>query len=606
MRAVQPELDEKDCEEIFAETVSVHITPHGRDEYVAQLTVRLRPDNPAHPRNLLLELTDENDLLFYHSLAIGEGDYHALRAEMKLNVDFQSFPEQLADLLRRCTKEAPGAPSSGKMLACLDCSAARESLFSIIESNIFRQLTHVALQLRQGSDEVVKKHLAHKLRAAKMEVANLSQRLTAGSEALAESRQKVNELTARARVVADERTHLEESLQATHQRELSALRQEHARILAELQRSAAEERTRTEAEHKQALRAALDRAQSAESSVEELRRTGQSLTATGESCRERLEATERQLLEASQETAELRKQLKQLEEQKFRNEREISEMQVQLVSLKEQLTVRAQHSSSQASQIEEAMAQRRVLEDSLAEVRKQALAFEEKFNASVQEIAKGNKYIKSLVQASKEAKAKLRIQAADITQHEKTHLELRKAEELQKHILAEKDNELLRGKAREEKLQQDLEDLKRQLVQADDVMKSNQEVIEYLNRQVTARDLKALPEAATWNQPDATSFRVSNTNSVIAELLGQVEGITAGTKKSSSFTTATGFSNLSGLSSTGFLTPSPAKASVPSTAMPMTPSALYSPKIQDEDPLRKPVVYRRPGAALDPALAAVA
>ena len=130
-----------------------------RDHYTAQLTIRLWADNPAHPRSLLLELTDANDLLFYHSLALGESDFHALRSEQRLLVDFQSFPEQLADLLRRCASE--GGQGS-KMVASLECTGAGESRLNIVESTNFRELIHIDLRLRQGSDEVVKKHLAKK------------------------------------------------------------------------------------------------------------------------------------------------------------------------------------------------------------------------------------------------------------------------------------------------------------------------------------------------------------------------------------------------------------------------------------------------------------
>ncbi|CAE7382766.1 SASS6 [Symbiodinium natans] len=620
MRSAPREIDEEDSVQIFAEAVSVHIKPHGRDEFVAQLTVCLRPDNPAHPRNLLLELTDENDLLFYHSLMLGEGDYHSLRAEQRLLVDFQSFPEQLAVFLRRCCgTEVQGLPSlssGSKMLAVLDCGPAGVSNFSIVESNHFRELTHIALQLRQGSDEVVKKHLAQKLRAARAEAASLGQRLATTSEALMQSQKQVNELTASARVVADERVRLEESLRTTHQRELRESKEEHVRAIAELQRSLTEERAQLESEHKQELRAALDRAQSAEGSVEELQRTRQSLAATGQGCRERLEVAERQVMEASQETSELRKQLKQLEELKFRHERDLSGLQVQLASVKEQLAVREQHASSQAAQIDEAVRERRMLEESLATVKKQAQSLEEKFNLSAQEIAKGNRIIQNLHQTSKEAKAKLRLKASELMQHEKTRLELEKAEELKKHALEEKGHELSRGKAREEKLQQDIEDLKRKLAEAHDVMKSNREVIEYLNRQLTERDLKALPgPASPWSTSDPTSaatLRVPGANSALSELLGKVDGLTA-TKKSPApsigFGTATtGLGMLSGLSMSAFSTPSPAKTSVLSATTSPSPPVSYSPNNQDEDAsLRKPVVYKRPGTgSLEPTLRAAA
>merc|ERR1719261_761992 len=100
---------------IFSDVVSMRIKPAARDEYVAAITVRLRPDNVAHPRSLLLELTDESDLFFYHSLLLGEGDFHTLKSEQRLLVDFQSFPAQLVELLRRCmdSAETPTGSSGG-------------------------------------------------------------------------------------------------------------------------------------------------------------------------------------------------------------------------------------------------------------------------------------------------------------------------------------------------------------------------------------------------------------------------------------------------------------------------------------------------------------
>lgn len=593
-----PDPGEEEAAHIFAEVVSVHVKLTGRDDFTAQLTVRLRPDNAAHPRSLLLELTDENDLLFYHSLALGEGDFHALRSEQRLLVDFQSFPSQLADLLRRsCGAEA--SSGGARMLACLDCGAAGESLFSIVESNHFRELTHIALRLRQGSDEVVKQHLAGKLRASKSEATSLGQQLAASVEAFNQSRKQVDELTARARVVAEERVHLEHSLEATHQRELQEIRQEHGRTVADLQRAASEERVRLDAEHRQALNTALERAKRAETSAEDLQKKLQSLTALGDSCRERLESTEGRLQEATRETSELREQVKQLEGQKFRLERELGELKVQLASVREQLLVREQHVASQTAQIEESAGQRRMIEDTLASCRKQAQSLEEKFALSAQEIAKGNRIIQTLHNTSKEAKAKLRLKATALAQQEKSMLELAKAEEMSKHVLGEKEQEVLRAKAREERLQQDVEDLKKKLAEAHEVIKSNQDVIEYLNRQLTERDLKAIPTSPSYQfaQSDFSGgFRGASANSTaLAALLGRAESF--GQPKKSTLSPSPGGTSL-GLGSTGSLGlgdqgsattfSSPARV-----ALSPGPSADRSPAM--DALLRGPVAYRRPG-----------
>merc|ERR1712232_690950 len=134
------------------------------------------------------------------------------------------------------------------MLACLDCSSGGESVFSIMESNQFRELTYIALRLQKGSDEAVKKYLATKLRGYRAEGTDLAERLRASENNVSHLRRQVDELNARTRVVTEERSHVERTLEATHQREFAELKQEHARSMLELQQSLTEERSRNEAE----------------------------------------------------------------------------------------------------------------------------------------------------------------------------------------------------------------------------------------------------------------------------------------------------------------------------------------------------------------------
>eukprot|EP00928_Gymnodinium_smaydae_P026045 TRINITY_DN20558_c0_g1_i2.p1 TRINITY_DN20558_c0_g1~~TRINITY_DN20558_c0_g1_i2.p1 ORF type:complete len:792 (-),score=241.55 TRINITY_DN20558_c0_g1_i2:74-2449(-) len=514
---------------LFSEVVMVHVKQTSRDEYNAALTVRLRPDNAAHPRNLLLELTDDADYLFYHSLVLGEGDFQALKAEQRLRVDFQTFPAQLVELLRRCMLDSkpPSASGSGghpalassalaalpspsaaeaegiaaaggrgagdlRMVAHLDCSGTGESSFTIVESTQFRELTHIALRLRQGSDDVVKQHLAGKLRTSRNELADLSERFQSTEEQLTQARRQVDELTARARVVGEERVHLERSLDASHQRELAELRAEHARALAELQRTAAERQERMEAEAQQSLNAALGRASMAERSLEELRQKQEALTSTSQSCRERLETAEKELRDAKIDGGSLREQVKQLESAKFQGERRIGELQIQVSGLQGELGAKEQLISNQASQLEQAVLQRRTLEEALAASKQQAQSLEEKFAMSAQEIAKGNQIIQTMHATSKQVKAKLKTSAAELARKEKAMLEYERTGELNKHIVDERENEIKRGQEREAKLKQDLDEMKKRLAEAHEVLKTNQDVIEYLNRQLTERDLKGL------------------------------------------------------------------------------------------------------------------
>jgi len=106
-------------------------------------------------------------------------------------------------------------------------------------------------------------------------------------------------------------------------------------------------------------------------------------------------------------------------------------------------------------------------------------------------------------------------------------LELERAEDLSKHVLEEKGQELARAKEREERLQQEIEEFKKKLAEAHDVVRSNQDVIEYLNRQLTDRDLKAIPGVGISVVNESAPRR-----SPLTDLLKRTEGASLGLKGS--------------------------------------------------------------------------
>jgi len=548
---------------IFSDVVSLRIRLPGRDEYVAAVTVRLRPDNPVHPRSLLLELTDESDLFFYHSLLLGEGDFHTLKTEQHLLVEFQSFPAQLVELLRRCM-DSPDSPprspsdnvngtSNMQMKACLDCSSCGDSTLSIIESNQFRELTYIALRLRQGTDETVKKHLATKLRLYRTESADFSDRWRLSEETVNQLRRQAEELSTRVRVASEEHSHKEITLESAHTREVAEIRQEHARAIVELQQTANQERCRIEADLKHSLSKMTDRAETAERLNDELQQQQLTLTSSGKGFRERFEASEVQLQELRHELKIVREQQKQLELLKYQHEREIGERGVQLASLQEQLVSKEQLITNQAGQLEQGSAQRKSNEDSLSTCRQQVSILEEKFGLSAQEIAKGNQIIQQMRADGKQVKAKLRLKAEALSQQEKSVSELERAGENGRHVVEEKAQELFRSKDREERLRLDIEDLRKKLAEAHEVLKSNHDVIEYLNRQLTERDLKSLPPVMAGLAGGSEREPRSN---ALTDLLKRTESLGKGYKPMS-FQAGAGFSpnstnyNLTGLSDLG-------------------------------------------------------
>ena len=51
---------------------------------------------------LEVQLTDESDPFFLYQLDIGEDDFHTLKSEQNLLVDFAHFPVKFIELLEEC------------------------------------------------------------------------------------------------------------------------------------------------------------------------------------------------------------------------------------------------------------------------------------------------------------------------------------------------------------------------------------------------------------------------------------------------------------------------------------------------------------------------
>ena len=126
-----------------------------------QLQMRVLASSQRH--TLHVRVTDDQDPFFLFTLDLDEGDYTSyapsfficcrqpspfcssacsLKHQQSLKVDFLSFPRDFASLLDRCIDQP------GSYLCQLDRtnSATAPVTLNIMESNAFRNLSHLSLQ----------------------------------------------------------------------------------------------------------------------------------------------------------------------------------------------------------------------------------------------------------------------------------------------------------------------------------------------------------------------------------------------------------------------------------------------------------------------------
>ncbi len=472
----------------FEDKVWVRVKSPDREDWKALLSIKIEV-KPAggHSKELVIsvELTDEKDPFFFFHMECTETDFLSLKSEQNLLVDFQQFPSMLVELLGHCQ------PAGGKMnVTSVDDPAgndrygcllfvgyAAEATFNFIETNQFKQLTHLSLRFRTGDDEVLKQYLAKTLKTYKAESESLAAKLESTEDALNMQVNANEKLKADLKIEHDENRKLEESLRLETQKQLNDLKEQMLSDMAAAGEKHSSEKERSRAAYESQL-ADLN------SKLEDLRSQNADLSDR----RMKLEASERELttkVERMEQTtkmqeselASLRGTNRGLDTTKYTQEKELIELKVRCETMERQLEDKDQLVKKTTGLYEANRAQSSQLEETIGILKANAAKMEEKLKQGAQEINKGNEIIKQLQAETKAQKQKCKLKEGVITQQEQLIEQNRKSvEELTRTIndvkrdMGYKDEEVRLGKSKVEELGKKLEESQKLLASNDQSM----------------------------------------------------------------------------------------------------------------------------------------
>lgn len=164
-----------EVDKVYDNLVPVRIQTQSNEErkQLIRLSVELIPvglTSSSFRKDFQVEITDEQDPYLFYSLRMSEEDFSILKSQQGLLIDFSSFPAKFVQLVERCVLE--NQSETPKFLIILKNYTEMSKpcyLFEIVETNPFKHLCHLSLQMSEGSEGQIKKHLSNKLRQFKEE-----------------------------------------------------------------------------------------------------------------------------------------------------------------------------------------------------------------------------------------------------------------------------------------------------------------------------------------------------------------------------------------------------------------------------------------------------
>merc|ERR1719295_966796 len=286
---------------------------------------------PQNQQILSITLTYESDPFFLYRLSVSENDFHQLKSDQTLLVDFAVFPKSLVMLLRQClqckNQEHP------KFVAVLVYSSSNQNgkgyaILSVQETNQFRHLQHISLKLCAANNDQLREYLGKSLMAYKAETSTLQGTLTETKQAL--QRAKSDKKQAE-QYVNQIKTKYEQclcDLKTSHSQQISSLKQNHLEQTEEMRKELVNARNDVENELKLQIKTLELKYSKLKDEFDALNTVKMTLDNKFKNSSELLAETKRQLEANKEELSELRTECKRLGQFEA-NKQELSELRTE-------------------------------------------------------------------------------------------------------------------------------------------------------------------------------------------------------------------------------------------------------------------------------------
>ncbi|KAM6327433.1 spindle assembly abnormal protein 6 homolog [Podargus strigoides] len=528
------------AESMFNRAVCVQVRCQGCEE--RRLNVRVNIEllsisNPVHKKDLAVRLTDDTDPFFLYNLVISEEDFQSLKSQQGLLVDFSAFPQKFIDLLQQCIQEQN--KDIPRFLLQLVSSASvldhTPVFLNVVETNPFKHLTHLSLKFLPGNDAEIKKFLASCLKCLKEDKMTLEEKLRKTEEDLTRqlsyTQQSLSEKSRELDKLKNEWTSYTAALTNKHTQELTNEKERALQAQAQYQQQHEQQKKELENLHQRSIQQLQNRLSELEVINKDLTERRYKGDSTVRELKAKLSGIEDECQRAKQEVLSLRRENATLDAECHEKEKLINQLQTRVAVLEQEIKDKDQLVIRTKEVLDATQEQKVILEESTEKKQSHIEKLETTIKSLSAELLKANEIIKKLQGDLKTLMSKLKLKNTVTIQQEKLLAE--KEERLQKEQRELQEmGQSLRMKEQEAcKLQEQLETTVQKLEESKQLLKTNENVITWLNKQLNEIQMgKKLETSASAHgggvrtalpphgMPDRPSFPSSGINHPISPL----------------------------------------------------------------------------------------
>ncbi|XP_026091421.1 spindle assembly abnormal protein 6 homolog [Carassius auratus] len=504
---------------LFNKRLQVLVKNRDTDERrtVIRISIELQPSSsPVHRKDLVVRLTDDSDFYFLYNLVISEEDFQSLKVQQGLLIDFTSFPQKFIDLLEQCISEQD-KENPRFLLQLTSASSAFDhspSNLNIVETNAFKHLTHLSLKLLPGSDTDIKKYLATCLSTVKEQTQQLEQKFRKTEEDLTRqlnyAQQTLSEKSRELDKLRSEWTSQTTSLSSRHMQDLTAEREKALEIQGRLQQQNEQLRQELESSHHRSTQQLQTKVSELETANRELTDKKYKSDSTIRDLKAKLSSLEEECQRSKQQVLSLRRENSTLDTECHEKARLVHLLQTRVAVFEQEIKDKEQLVLRTKEVLQATQQQKNSVEGNVESKHLQIGKLEATVKSLSEELIKANGIIKKLQGDLKTLMRKIKVKNTVTVSQEKILQETTEKLQREQRELQDTQQQLRQKEEEVIKLKEQLEATVQKLDESREVLKTNENVITWLNKQLNENQLYRKQETLGMFETPAAGLRTGS------------------------------------------------------------------------------------------------